>query len=137
MNHLIEKVENNDRAHDDRRRRAAQTIQQYWRKRNAAKAKYMNADKRWKDAAMHAKMKVRVTKGSHSRSNNQSTPKIVREAAERGENRSWDRWKRGVFLANRLQDGNLMVQESGIQPDNSETNQKHLETQHWLELVDG
>jgi hypothetical protein len=59
---------------------------------------------------------------------------IGRTAAERGDNRSWDRWKRAVFLVNRLQDINPVLNNSGEQ--NCEATQKYLETQQWLELVD-
>jgi hypothetical protein len=45
------------------------------------------------------------------------------------------RWRRGVFLAGRLQDGNSIFtnQEDGKgEPKHT----KALATQHWLELVD-
>ena len=39
-----------------------------------------------------------------------------------------------MFFAGRLQDGNLMLAGHGSGHDDS--TRKHLETQHWLELVD-
>jgi hypothetical protein len=58
MDYLVEKIENHDKASDERRTHAARQIQRLWRKRNAAKAKHMSADQRWQDAATHAKLKV-------------------------------------------------------------------------------
>jgi hypothetical protein len=58
MDHLIEKIENHDKAIDERRTQAARQIQRLWRKRNAVKTKYISADQRWQDAATHAKLKV-------------------------------------------------------------------------------
>lgn len=59
MDHLIEKIEDHDKASDERRALAARQIQRLWRKRNAAKAKYIiSTDQRWQDAATHAKLKV-------------------------------------------------------------------------------
>lgn len=59
MDHLVDKIESNEEANNERRAQAARQIQQLWRDRNAAKASYMNADQRWQDATLHAKMKVR------------------------------------------------------------------------------
>ena len=56
-------------------------------------------------------------------------------AAERGKNGSLERWKRSVFIASRLQDGNKVLNKPNLQ--DSGVSQKYLETQHWLELVDG
>jgi hypothetical protein len=60
---------------------------------------------------------------------------IGRMAAERGKNESRERWKRSVFLATRLQDGNKMLDK--VDSQDKCVSQKYLETQHWLELVDG
>jgi hypothetical protein len=59
MDHLIEKIEDHDKASNEQRARAARQIQRLWRKRNAANAKFtISADQRWQDAATHAKLKV-------------------------------------------------------------------------------
>ncbi|KAF8078714.1 hypothetical protein FPV67DRAFT_74353 [Lyophyllum atratum] len=60
--------------------------------------------------------------------------KVDRAAALDGKNSPRTRWKRAAFLAGRLRDGNRMLEESGYHAD---AEQKHLETQHWLELIDG
>ncbi|KAI0721372.1 hypothetical protein C8T65DRAFT_566375, partial [Cerioporus squamosus] len=62
---------------------------------------------------------------------------VDRDAAEQGKNTSRDRWKRAAFLAGRLQDGNDMVGQDGDNVVHTEAARKHLETQHWLELIDG
>ncbi|KAI0361321.1 hypothetical protein OH77DRAFT_1390395, partial [Trametes cingulata] len=60
---------------------------------------------------------------------------VDQNAAESGRNTSRDRWRRGVFLAGRLQDGDDMLSKGkNTYPDAA---RKHLETQHWLELIDG
>ncbi|KAI0778456.1 hypothetical protein BD413DRAFT_466113 [Trametes elegans] len=60
---------------------------------------------------------------------------VDRDAAEQGRNDSRDRWKRGAFLAGRLQDGDDMLSKG--ESSHPEAARKHLETQHWLELIDG
>lgn len=56
--YIVKSIEDHDDAVDRRRAEAARQIQRVWRRRNAAKAKYMNADARWQSAAIHAKLKV-------------------------------------------------------------------------------
>jgi hypothetical protein len=58
MDYLVEKIENHDKANDERRAQAARQIQRLWRRRNAAKFKHISADQRWQDVATHAKLKV-------------------------------------------------------------------------------
>ena len=58
-----------------------------------------------------------------------------RTAAEQGKNGIRERWKRSIFLASRLQDDNKMLNNPGSRE--SPIFQKYLETQYWLELVDG
>lgn len=58
-----------------------------------------------------------------------------REAAKEGRNTARERWRRAIFLALPLQDGNQMLADDGI--SNSDAARKYLETQHWLELIDG
>ncbi len=56
----------------------------------------------------------------------------------RGENDTRSRWKRAVFLANRLANGRAVV-TSGPKynvNDPKSAKVKILETQHWLELID-
>ncbi|RPD81910.1 hypothetical protein L226DRAFT_450567, partial [Lentinus tigrinus ALCF2SS1-7] len=62
---------------------------------------------------------------------------VDRDAAEQGKNTSRERWKRAAFLAGRLQDGNDMMLQDGESLAHTEAARKHLETQHWLELIDG
>lgn len=56
--------------------------------------------------------------------------------AEEGKNSPRDRWKRATFFARRLGDGNTMLNKSQTGVHDTGAVQKHLETQHWLELVD-
>ncbi|KAI0800995.1 hypothetical protein C8Q74DRAFT_459574 [Fomes fomentarius] len=100
-----------------RRQHAAATcIQKAYRKRLRG-TYYLAPDFLWTDLATHAQMKVE------------------RDAAEQGRNSSRDRWRRSVFLLGRLQDGNDSL--SQVKSDRGEATLKHLETQHWLELIDG
>ncbi|KAH9944150.1 uncharacterized protein BXZ73DRAFT_39569, partial [Epithele typhae] len=66
---------------------------------------------------------------------------IDRDAAAEGKNSPRTRWKRAVFLVNRLKDGNDMLSPSQTGSQDSHYDgdavRKHLETQHWLELIDG
>lgn len=64
---------------------------------------------------------------------NLTDSKVDRTAAYDNKNSPRERWRRAVFLVGRLQDGNRILRASGIHADAEE---KHLETQHWLELVD-
>lgn len=59
--------------------------------------------------------------------------KVDRAAAHDSKNTPRERWRRAVFLIGRLQDGNKFLRAAGMVAD---AEQKHLETQHWLELVD-
>lgn len=58
---IIKAIEKHDEAVDKRLAEAASQIQRVWRKHNAARAKYMNADQRWNDAAVHARLKVSLS----------------------------------------------------------------------------
>ncbi|KAH9846831.1 hypothetical protein C2E23DRAFT_947239, partial [Lenzites betulinus] len=60
---------------------------------------------------------------------------VGRDAAEKGKNTPRDRWRRATFLAARLQDGDEMLSKG--KSAYPEAARKHLETQHWLELIDG
>ncbi|KAI0756732.1 hypothetical protein C8Q80DRAFT_1091376 [Daedaleopsis nitida] len=66
-----------------------------------------------------------------------ATAQVDGDAAEQGRNTSRDRWRRGVFLAGRLQDGNDMMSQHAEETSHPDATRKHLETQHWLELIDG
>lgn len=70
------------------------------------------------------------------------------KAADEGKNDPRSRWKRAVFLAARLQNGESIPSaeipdEGGVHPKSKlipregEHKSKILETQHWLELIDG
>ncbi|KAF9015071.1 hypothetical protein BDQ17DRAFT_13607 [Cyathus striatus] len=96
---------------------AAILIQRLWRgKNNRAKQEFMNPSLRWDDALVHAKLSV------------------DRTAAQNGKNSARDRWRRAAYFAARLQDRNSMLDSIGVH--NVDAEEKHLETQHWLELVD-
>ncbi|KAK7694945.1 hypothetical protein QCA50_002133 [Cerrena zonata] len=95
--------------------RAATKIQRAWRTKKHAEL--LNTDFLWSDVLMHARFQV----GRDAASGQRNSPK--------------DRWKRAVFLLNRLEDGNQMLATTGV--ENEDAARKHLETQHWLELIDG
>lgn len=59
---------------------------------------------------------------------------MSRDAALNGENTPKQRWQRAALFAAQLQDKNVMLKEQGVDTDAEE---KYLETQHWLELIDG
>jgi hypothetical protein len=136
MNHLVENIENNDRVGDERRIQAARKIQQVWRKSNAPNGKYVSADQGWQD---DAKLKVRIYCSLliqyHEPILYSHTSQIGRMSADEGRNGIRERWKRPVSLARRLQDGNKMLNNPGLR--DLGMSRKCLETQHWLELVDG
>ncbi|KAJ7225598.1 hypothetical protein GGX14DRAFT_421352 [Mycena pura] len=102
----------------DERDRAARRIQRAWRASVATHdaSNFLTTQVRLNDVKLHA------------------TLTAARDAAEAGLNAPQARWRRAVHFAARLQDANPMLTENGVQPDNALT--KHLETQHWLELVD-
>ena len=60
---------------------------------------------------------------------------VDRDAATDGRNTARERWRRAIFLTLRLQDGNQMLADDGVQ--DADAARKYLETQHWLELIDG
>ncbi|EEB87149.1 hypothetical protein MPER_15624, partial [Moniliophthora perniciosa FA553] len=63
---------------------------------------------------------------------------LGREAADKGKNSPRERWERAIFFASQLRDGNAMLKGNNeMSEQESSEVQKHLETQHWLELVDG
>lgn len=101
---------------------AAIRIQRAWRRKLAAKShpqlEFMNANSRWKDAAIHARMKV------------------DRQDADEGKNDPRTRWRRAGFLASRIQDKNTLYARNTNLKDSKHKDDKMLETQHWLELVD-
>ncbi|KIP12515.1 hypothetical protein PHLGIDRAFT_260657 [Phlebiopsis gigantea 11061_1 CR5-6] len=97
------------------RENAALRIQRAWRARK--RASYLRTDILWTDLVTHARFKV------------------DRNAAEQGKNTARERWRRSIFLALRLQDGNRMLADRGVHDD--KVVGKYLETQHWLELIDG
>ncbi|KDQ63488.1 hypothetical protein JAAARDRAFT_380235 [Jaapia argillacea MUCL 33604] len=97
---------------DKREAEAAARIQRAWRDRGMT-----SAHARWNDAAVHTRMK------------------LDRTAADKGKNDVQSRWARAVFSAGRLQDDDKTLSQGGFHdPDRMS---KILETQHWLELIDG
>lgn len=118
MEHKIRELvdgHNQNNAEAQQREVAAICIQRAWRKHS--RAHYINSDARWHEAALHARLQV------------------ARDAAE-GEvkNNSRERWRRVVFLATRLRDDNRAFSDSN--EEQIDASRKHLETQHWLELID-
>ncbi|KAJ7932484.1 hypothetical protein B0H13DRAFT_1955648 [Mycena leptocephala] len=96
--------------------RAARRIQRVWRtKRNQAND-FLTTTVRLNDARSHA------------------TLAAARNAADVGNNTPHARWRRAIAFATLLQDGNTMLTQNGVQ---DRAPSKFLETQHWLELVDG
>lgn len=53
-----------------------------------------------------------------------------------GKNDSRTRWKRAGFLVSRIQDKNTLYARDTSLGDTRSQEDKMLETQHWLELVD-
>ncbi|KAG8822199.1 hypothetical protein FRC19_006400 [Serendipita sp. 401] len=94
---------------------AAIVVQRAWRHYSIRKNN-SGADARWKDALINAEKEA------------------VNEEAERGDkNDPRSRFRRGVFLAGRLEDGDALMTTT---EEHDPTYTKALETQHWLELVD-
>ncbi|KAF7347907.1 hypothetical protein MVEN_01548600 [Mycena venus] len=101
---------------EDTRDRAARRIQRAWRARRSKATDFLTTSVRLNDAMVHAKLTA------------------AREAADAGHNTPQARWRRAIDFAARLQDGNTMLTKNGVQ---DRAPSKFLETQHWLELVDG
>ncbi|GJE85711.1 IQ domain-containing protein [Phanerochaete sordida] len=97
------------------RENAALRIQRAWRARK--RRAYLGTDFLWTDLITHARFQV------------------DRNAAADGKNTAKVRWRRAIFLAMRLQDGNRLLADTGVEDNGAE--RKFLETQHWLELIDG
>ncbi|KAF7799268.1 hypothetical protein EIP86_010500 [Pleurotus ostreatoroseus] len=97
------------------RQNAAIRIQRAWRAKK--QTSYLGTDFLWTDLATHARFKV------------------DREAAKQGRNQARERWRRAIFLTLRLQDGNQMLDDGKVL--DADAARKYLETQHWLELIDG
>lgn len=66
----------------------------------------------------------------------QNKLQLERDDADAGKNDTKSRWRRAAFLATRLHDGNKPFQPSGT-PDEEGAIRKQMETQHWLEMIDG
>ncbi|KAG9051553.1 hypothetical protein FS837_004063 [Tulasnella sp. UAMH 9824] len=93
----------------------------------------MDSSSRWSDAALHAR-------GKASCSILPMSMQISQDAALSGKNDVKSRWRRAIFLANRLSNGRS-VMISGPKYDLNDHHPKSekakiLETQHWLELID-
>ncbi|KAJ7169795.1 hypothetical protein C8R46DRAFT_1217442 [Mycena filopes] len=106
---------------DQERDRAARRLQRAWRARADARrsqkaAHFLTTSVRLNDAKVHASLTA------------------AREAADAGHNEPQARWRRAIAFASLLQDGNTMLTQNGV-PERAPS--KFLETQHWLELVDG
>lgn len=59
---------------------------------------------------------------------------VDRNAALDGKNEPLERWRRAVHFVIEMLDTNPMLQSEGVEV---EADDKHLETQHWLEMIDG
>ncbi|KAK7064299.1 hypothetical protein R3P38DRAFT_2823606 [Favolaschia claudopus] len=109
-------------SHSERdRETAARRIQRAWRacsKQRDKPTDFLTTHVRLHDAKVHARLTA------------------AREAAHAGHNTPQARWRRAIDFASQLQDGNAMLMENGVQPSDDAIS-KFLETQHWLELVDG
>lgn len=86
---------------------------------NVAKQSSITAKDRWGDALMHAETR----RGIH--------------AAGQGDNDVQSRWKRTVHFAARLQLETRQTEEERSSSSPLDIETKALETQHWLELIDG
>ncbi|KIY65136.1 hypothetical protein CYLTODRAFT_357304, partial [Cylindrobasidium torrendii FP15055 ss-10] len=60
-----------------------------------------------------------------------------RAGALKGKNSPKQRWQRAAFFARRLQDGNETLDDAGVPHEETGARLKNMETQHWLELIDG
>lgn len=112
----------------------------------------LTSDARWKDTVINTRMKVRRIYSFTLRPSRIYSRcfayvemfvfgiKVGNNAAEDvDKNDPKSRWRRGVFLAGRLRDGNAIFSneddtKSGVKHQPEFT--KELTTQHWLELVD-
>ncbi|KAE9408185.1 hypothetical protein BT96DRAFT_25814 [Gymnopus androsaceus JB14] len=113
--------EGKHKAEEDEHARAAAKIQKVWReKKGRAQADYLSSELRWRDAAIRARAKIHRT------------------SADAGKNSAKERWNRGVFFASKLREENEVLKKPGTEDTdpNALRVEKHLETQHWLELVD-
>ncbi|KAH7340422.1 hypothetical protein B0J17DRAFT_318468 [Rhizoctonia solani] len=106
--------------HSEQERQAAQVLSKHWKQRQGRRNPSLleSADGRWRDALIQAQAKTNL------------------RSAERGENDPKSRLRRAVFLAGRLQDGEALPSNQEFE-GLSDENSKMLETQHWLELIDG
>ncbi|CAE6531197.1 unnamed protein product [Rhizoctonia solani] len=112
----------NEQDHSERELQAAQVLLKHWRARQGRRQpSLLEPTGRWQDALVQAQAKTNL----HS--------------AERGKNDPKSRFRRAVFLAGRLQDGDALPSDDAepLSDDNDNGNGKALETQHWLELIDG
>ncbi|KAF7306850.1 hypothetical protein MIND_00477200 [Mycena indigotica] len=101
---------------DHDREQAARRIQRAWRAKHDTNA-FLTTSVRLNDFKLHASLTA------------------ARESAAVGDNSPKARWQRAIRFTSRLQDANPMLTDNGVQDDSAP--QKILETQHWLELVDG
>lgn len=97
----------------------------------------LDSTARWQDAAIHARGKVGDVLALRS-SSVLNLYQIGQKAALEGQNDVRSRWKRAVFLANRLANGRGVVTSAPKYDVNDPAAQtaKILETQHWLEMID-
>ncbi|KDN51462.1 hypothetical protein RSAG8_00007, partial [Rhizoctonia solani AG-8 WAC10335] len=110
-----------EQEHSERELQAAQVLLKHWRARQKRRKPSLleSADGRWQDALVQAQAETNL------------------QSAERGENDPKSRLRRAVFLAGRLQDGEALPPDQEAEGQLSDKNSKMLETQHWLELIDG
>ncbi|CAE7213769.1 unnamed protein product [Rhizoctonia solani] len=110
-----------EREQNERQVQAAGVLLKHWKARQERREPSLlePADGRWQDALVQAQAKTNL------------------QSAERGENDPKSRLRRAVFLAGRLQDGEALPSDQEAQGPLSDENSKMLETQHWLELIDG
>ncbi|KAJ1310237.1 hypothetical protein OPQ81_006979 [Rhizoctonia solani] len=112
---------NDEQERSERERQAGEVLLKYWKTRQSRRKPNLmeSADGRWQDAVIQA----------------QATTNL--QSAERGENDPKSRLRRAVFLAGRLQEGEALPSDQEAEVQLPEQSSKMLETQHWLELIDG
>ncbi|VDB86478.1 unnamed protein product [Peniophora sp. CBMAI 1063] len=96
---------------------AARKLQKLWRGRNDAKDQFLTSQARWDEVVGDTALKA------------------AGDGAGRGDNSQRARWGRAGKYVMRLQDPDAMMAGAGT--DVPDAARKNLETQHWLELIDG
>lgn len=130
---------------DKDRDRAARALQHQWRKRQ----RKANPSARWHEIDIQTRAQVRLDRiysSFRGITNRTSCTQINRAGAVDAKNDPGARWRRAGFHAARLNDGDALPGNEtpeGLEPVLSDLEEKgklktkSLETQHWLEMIDG